>query len=550
MFLLWLYIRSLHAVAVVYSLLLNNYCLSSHIFTLQMQLTTALSQLTESLNTRSERYLQQSISALTLLSNKACELWPSYYYINNNKTLLNHQTFHKKLQILLGRLTTILSDSMEIRRQSNLQEKDSSISENLLVQVANSFSHIPEIRISWLNRLAIHHETLYNYAESAQCYLLMASLVRSKGGKDPNNSTAIYTGDYWGMTDVKQDEQQQQKTSSSTSSTSSLHDDNDHELDLTSIEGEGYSLVDTKSQYELDALTSQYYEQACKMFDKAELYEQCSDVYKLLQPLYHKYRDYIRLSTSHAHLHDVFNKLIEANKQQSRMLGTYYRVGFYGYKFGNRLNGNEFIYKMPKITRLMEVTTRLKNLYSNLLGVNVRVLQDSSPVDINKLDPEECILQITYVSPYFPDKLSDREKDNNHHHHDDHQVVYQSATCLSYEYTPTAISIPLRPRQSWIEQTTHLQAFKFSTPFTSSGKAFGSVTEQHKRNTVLYVKYEFPHIVTAQLVIKKEESILSPIQSATEDVISRTNSLLESLSPNNLNAKALTGLLAGSVATR
>ena len=36
---------------------------------------------------------------------------------------------------------------------------------------------------------------------------------------------------------------------------------------------------------------------------------------------------------------------------QSRLFGSFYRVGFYGAAFGERLDGREFVYKWPKITR-------------------------------------------------------------------------------------------------------------------------------------------------------------------------------------------------------
>lgn len=41
------------------------------------------------------------------------------------------------------------------------------------------------------------------------------------------------------------------------------------------------------------------------------------------------------------------------------MFGTYFRVGFYGAKFGD-LNGEEFIYKEPAITKLPEISHRLE----------------------------------------------------------------------------------------------------------------------------------------------------------------------------------------------
>lgn len=45
------------------------------------------------------------------------------------------------------------------------------------------------------------------------------------------------------------------------------------------------------------------------------------------------------------------------------MLGKYYRVGFYGHKFGKEIDGKEFIYKEPKSTHLFELTERLKVIF-------------------------------------------------------------------------------------------------------------------------------------------------------------------------------------------
>jgi len=468
-----------HAVALIYSLLTNNYRLDGDLFHLQMHLTISLSKLTENLSVASEKHLQASIQALVITAAQHAEKLktePETVKPGQGKPL--DDAFKPQLDTLLGRLSTILSDSMEISRQSKLgADADSAISEALLLQIADAFSHIPEIRIQWLNRLAHHHYRAEQYAEAGQCYLLMAKLVTSKG---------------------------------------------------SGVEGDGSSMLDTKTPMEIDKLLCHYYERAAQMLDKAELYEQCVEVYKLLQPIYHKYLDYPHLSRSHYHCHQVFEKLIEANRKQSRMLGTYYRVGFYGLKFGPRLHGQEFIYKMPKITRLSEIAARMKTLYSNQLGVAVKLLPDSNPVDINKLEnlEEECIMQITFVQPSFPAvdaPLNDDEKE---------------------------LGVVRRPRGTFIEQTTALQCFKFSTPFTSGGKAFGSVTEQQKRNTVLYVKCEFPYILSAQPIVKRTETILNPIASATEDVILRTTSLLETVRSDTLNAKVLTGLLAGSVATQ
>ena len=53
------------------------------------------------------------------------------------------------------------------------------------------------------------------------------------------------------------------------------------------------------------------------------------------------------------------------------MFGTYFRVGFFGSRFGD-LDGEEFVYKEPAITKLAEISHRLEvsnnnNLYLILL---------------------------------------------------------------------------------------------------------------------------------------------------------------------------------------
>lgn len=42
-----------------------------------------------------------------------------------------------------------------------------------------------------------------------------------------------------------------------------------------------------------------------------------------------------------------------------RVFGTYFRVGFYGARFGD-LDEQEFVYKEPSITKLAEISHRLE----------------------------------------------------------------------------------------------------------------------------------------------------------------------------------------------
>ena len=45
--------------------------------------------------------------------------------------------------------------------------------------------------------------------------------------------------------------------------------------------------------------------------------------------------------------------------QTQRVFGTYFRVGFYGARFGD-LDEQEFVYKEPSITQLAEISHRLE----------------------------------------------------------------------------------------------------------------------------------------------------------------------------------------------
>ena len=63
-----------------------------------------------------------------------------------------------------------------------------------------------------------------------------------------------------------------------------------------------------------------------------------------------------------------------------RCFGTYFRVRFFGHRFGE-LDGQEFVYKEPAITKLAEISHRLVDFYTARFGVGiVEMLKDSGEV--------------------------------------------------------------------------------------------------------------------------------------------------------------------------
>lgn len=90
---------------------------------------------------------------------------------------------------------------------------------------------------------------------------------------------------------------------------------------------------------------------------QAGMFECINEVYKILIPIAEENRDWKKLINIHSKVHDAFYKMDQL--EGKRIFGTYFRVGFYGVKFGD-LDGEEFIYKEPTLTKLPEISHRLE----------------------------------------------------------------------------------------------------------------------------------------------------------------------------------------------
>uniref|UniRef100_A0A8C3FV78 Dedicator of cytokinesis 6 n=1 Tax=Chrysemys picta bellii TaxID=8478 RepID=A0A8C3FV78_CHRPI len=250
-------------------------------------------------------------------------------------------------------------------------------------------------------------------------------------------------------------------------------------------------------------------EQAAAFFTLGGLYEAVNEVYKILIPIYEANREFKKLAALHGKLQDAFGKI---SSQVSRMFGTYFRVGFYGSKFGD-LDEQEFVYKEPSITKLAEISHRLEEFYAERFGDDlVEIIKDSNPVDKAKLDPNKAYIQLTYVEPFFD----------------------------TYE---------LKERVTYFEKNYGLRTFLFCTPFTRDGRAHGDLHEQHKRKTLLTTSHAFPYIRTRLPVIHKEEIILTPIEVAIEDMQKKTQELAFATHQDPADAKMLQMVLQGCVGT-
>nr|CAI5816868.1 unnamed protein product [Callosobruchus analis] len=71
-------------------------------------------------------------------------------------------------------------------------------------------------------------------------------------------------------------------------------------------------------------------ESCAGILDKAERYEVIGELYKLIIPIYERKREYEMLQKCYQTLSQNYGKVVDVNKSGKRLLGRYYRIGFYG----------------------------------------------------------------------------------------------------------------------------------------------------------------------------------------------------------------------------
>ncbi|XP_046904988.1 dedicator of cytokinesis protein 11-like isoform X5 [Hypomesus transpacificus] len=119
---------------------------------------------------------------------------------------------------------------------------------------------------------------------------------------------------------------------------------------------------------------------------KAERYELITHIAKLLIPVYEKRHEFEKLSGLYDTLHRAYNKILEVMHSGRRLLGTYFRVAFYGQGFFEEEDGIEYVYKEPKLTGLSKISQRLLALYGDKFGAeNLKIIQDSNKLTVKHM---------------------------------------------------------------------------------------------------------------------------------------------------------------------
>ncbi|AWP07289.1 putative dedicator of cytokinesis protein 8 isoform 2 [Scophthalmus maximus] len=414
------------ACATLYLIMRYSYSNASNFSRVKMQVTMSLASLVGKSSDFQEEYLRRSLR--TILA-----------YAEDDTEMQNTQ-LPSQVDELLRNLNSILSDTVKMREF----QEDPEMLMDLMYRIAKGYQTSPDLRLTWLQNMAEKHNNRKCYTESAMCLVHAAALVAEY-------LSMLEDHKYLPVGSVTF-----QNISPNVLEESAVSDD------ILSPDEDGVC----SGRYFTESGLVGLLEQAAELFSNGCLFEAVNEVYKIIIPILEAHRDFRKLASTHDKLQRAFDNIIK--KGHKRMFGTYFRVGFYGAKFGD-LDEREFIYKEPAITHLPEISHRLENFYSQCFGDETLVMiKDSTPVDRKQLNPNKAYIQITYVEPFFDD----------------------------YE---------MKDRLTNFEKNFNLRRFMYTTPFTKSGRPRGELNEQYKRKTILTTMHAFPYVKTRINVIQKEE---------------------------------------------
>ncbi|XP_022112324.2 dedicator of cytokinesis protein 7 [Pieris rapae] len=444
-----------HASATLYALMRQHYHLGNNFSRIKMQVTMSLSSLVGTSTTLSEESLRRALKTVLL-------------YAEHDQDLQD-TAFPEQVKDLVFNLHMILSDTVKMKEF----QEDPEMLLDLMYRIARGYQHSPDLRLTWLNNMAQKHMERSNHLEAGMCLVHGAALVAEHLRASGRGAALLEK-----VTHNALDE-----------SCPDVHLPHHH---LTC--------------QELQALL----EHAAGELMTAGMYETVNEVYKVLIPIAEENRDYKKLANIHSKLSEAFSRIEQLHGK--RVFGTYFRVSFYGARFGD-LSGEEFIYKEHALTKLPEIFSRLENFYGQRFGPdNVVIIKDSNFVDVNTLQPEKAYIQITYVEPYF----------------EPHE---------------------LRTRITHYERNYNIKRFMYATPFTADGRAHGSLEEQCKRKTILTTAHHFPYLKTRIQVVQRSQMILSPIEVAIEDIQKKINELSAATCQEPADAKMLQMVVQGCIGT-
>ncbi|KAL9650827.1 hypothetical protein ABK040_001877 [Willaertia magna] len=393
---------------------------------------------------------------------------------------INNMPFGEQVKQLIERLRKTLLDTVQIEELKKSKADLESMCE-LYHRIASGYKHAPELSVTWFHNLAQEHIKYDRFVEASQCYIYIAGVVFEylKLKRDKVIWGGQYCSEHKKVTELSQ---------YLYNVSPYLRTENFAELkalfqrkkETTENQGPEFE----SHYFNRDGMINLLYSSIHYLLEDG-YYEFVIEIYKLLLGLYEIEGNFKKLQSVYNDLSKLYSKISEPKSRSARLFGSYYKIYFFGKLFPSNLRDKEFVYKMPKTTRLNSLMEYLRNHFK--FSKDLKIIADSVQITDNMKEEEEAYVQITSIKPF-----------------------YSREEVISYSILNT---------DTYFNENVNINKFIFETPFTLGGKkSHGNITEQCKRKTIITTKLVFPSILTRSEIVDKEIKELTPIQNATEIV--------------------------------
>jgi len=235
--------------------------------------------------------------------------------------------------------------------------------------------------------------------------------------------------------------------------------------------------------------------------DRAELYEHTVPLLQILVAKFDCERDLVNLSEAHNSIANMLEKAFSCNSFNSRAFGTYWRLEFIGEQWGE-MSGRKYVYKTPKHYKVHTMASKLKQIFGEFTLTSNPAQSDQA------LTSTEKLLVITNVKPYT------KELEGKKHFGDYFNV----------------------------------NQFYSESAFTPNSKKISEkASEIYKRKIIITTRETFPDVRTRLMIVREEERILTPIETAIENINAQIEKLEEVIEPKFPDVAQLQLILQGSV---
>jgi len=245
---------------------------------------------------------------------------------------------------------------------------------------------------------------------------------------------------------------------------------------------------------------------------KANVFEEGVELLSILFHLHKATGGFSSLVAVGKQLNELSEKATKAIESNTRIFSKYYRVVFYGKKFGE-LDNQKYIYRESSSVRLNDYQSRVEKQFSKMLGEEVKTVPNKPKEELN-LDPNGHFLQIISVDPFQDlDRLKNKK------------------------------DVTTFDRQHAVDK------YGYEAPWSGpdGGKLSDEVGKQWKIRTIFVLPCAYPHVLRRMRVCDEKKERVSPIDCAIDLIDSRIEAIKLELQLLPPNTKTLQIVLSGSI---